>query len=323
MDNTNNEAASSTLAATAPRKSRALWFLLLLALTNLMWAAQGTAVKFLDRQLGPIAITFLPFYVTTILFIPLLVRARAKNPAATRLTGRDWLGFAIAGVGGQVLAQLGMTWGISRALASNGAILNLLIPVITAVLASVMLRERITLLRIACLLIGLLGVGLMSVKDFQDSAFLHSGYLLGNLLILVGCLGSAFYNVYCKGLMRRFLEIEILIFSYLTASLASVPLLIWVEPFHFSQLAALDWKSWTAFAFLAICMYGVSMLLFFYVLQHLDVTVASASLYLVPLFGVLLAAGFLGERLGTAALCGAAVVLVSTVLIMRWDTAES
>src|SRR5579859_7361624 len=89
-------------------KSRMAWYFTLLALASLIWAAQGTAVKFLDRQLGPIAITFLPFYVTTILFIPLLWRARAKNPAPAKITGRDWVGFTIAGVGGQVLAQLGM-----------------------------------------------------------------------------------------------------------------------------------------------------------------------------------------------------------------------
>jgi len=302
-----------------PTKSRFVWFLFLLALTNLMWAAQGTAVKFLDRQLGPIAITFLPFYVTTVLFLPLLIRARRQNPSPSRITRRDWVRFTVAGVGGQVLAQLGMTWGISKSLASNGAILNLLIPVITAVLASVLLRERLTWLRIGCLVVGLVGVGFLSVEDLRQSSLFRSNYFWGNVLILGGCVGSAFYNVYCKGLMSRFLEIEILIFSYLTASIASLPLLIWVEPFHFSQLAGLDWRSWLAFAFLAICMYGASMLLFFYVLQHLAVTVASASLYLVPLFGVMLAWGFLGERLSATALCGAAIVLVSTVLIMKWD----
>src|SRR6266481_5678707 len=96
---------------TRPR-SRILWFFLLLALVNLMWAAQGTAVKFLQDKLGPIAITFLPFYVTTLLFVPLLVRERRRNPQATTVTRADWLRFAAAGIGGQVLAQLGMTWGI-------------------------------------------------------------------------------------------------------------------------------------------------------------------------------------------------------------------
>ena len=76
---------------------------------------------------------------------------------------------AIAGVAGQVLAQLGMTWGVSKSLASNGAILNLLIPVISAVLASLMLEERIMLLRVASLGIGLFGVVLMSISDLNQA----------------------------------------------------------------------------------------------------------------------------------------------------------
>ena len=292
----------------------------LLAMASLIWSAQGTAVKFLDRQMGPIAITFVPFYITTLLFVPLLMVKRRANPGAVRPTWSDWGKFVLAGVGGQVLAQLGMTWGISKSLASNGAVLNLMIPVITAVLASLMLHERLTLLRIASLVIGLVGVLLMSVEDIRQSSFTELKYIAGNGLILVGCFGSAFYNTYCKGLLRRFQEIEILIFSYITASLASLPLLIWAEPFHFNVFSALDWKSWAAFAFLAILMYGASMLLFFAALEHLDVTVASVSLYLVPIFGVLLAATLLGERLSGLALIGSGIVLLATILIMKYDT---
>lgn len=309
----------STTAVVAT-KSRTAWFFLLLALASLMWSGQGTAVKVLDRHMGPIAITFVPFYITTVLLLPLLLKMRRENPGAPSLSAHDWVQFTIAGVGGQVLAQLGMTWGVSKSLASNGAILNLLIPVISAVLASLMLRERITLLRVAALTIGLIGVVLMSIGDWKQASFGEMRFLVGNLLILCGCLGSSFYNVYCKGLMKRFAEVEILIFSYITASLASVPLLMWAEPFSFKSFQQFDWQSWTAFAFLALFMYGASMLLFFRALQHLDVTTASASLYLVPVFGVLLAAVLLGERLSSFALIGSAIVLAATLLIMKYDT---
>jgi drug/metabolite transporter (DMT)-like permease len=302
-------------------RSRGLWFLFLLALTNFIWAGQGTAVKYLDADhLGPIAITFLPFYVATLLLLPLLFWERRANPAAVRPGGRDWLRFAVAGAFGQVPAQLGMTWGISRSLASNGAILNLLIPVFSAVLASIMLRERLSRLRVMCLLIGLVGVLLLSVTDLRESSFFGTTYLFGNALILGGCAGSSFYNVYCKGLLVRFREVEILVFSYITASLVSLPVLAHQEPEALRLLAELSWRGWLAFGYLAIFMYTVSMLLFFYVLEHLPVTVASASLYLVPVFGVLLAATFLGERLSGIALAGAAIVLASTVLIMRYDS---
>jgi drug/metabolite transporter (DMT)-like permease len=160
----------------------------------------------------------------------------------------------------------------------------------------------------------------MSVSDWKQASFGDMRFLVGNCLILGGCLGSSFYNVYCKGLMQRFSEIEILIFSYITASIASLPLLIWVEPFSFSSFQRFDWQSWSAFAFLALFMYGASMLLFFKALQHLDVTTASASLYLVPVFGVFLAAVLLGERLNTLAIAGTVVVLGATLLIVKYDT---
>jgi drug/metabolite transporter (DMT)-like permease len=307
----------------APRRANGLWYLTLLALASLIWSAQGTAVKFLEPYWGPIAITFLPFYVTTLLLLPLLFHQRRRNPNRQQPSWRDWRKFAIAGIGGQVLAQLGMTWGITLSLASNAAVLNLMIPVISAALASVMLGERLTGLRVLCLTIGLAGVFMMSVEDLRNSKFLQESYLGGNLLILLGCLGSSFYNVYCKGLLARFGEVEILIFSYVTASLATLPLLLWAEPLTFDTLASLDVNAWLAFGFLAVFMYGASMLLFFHVLEHLPVTVASASLYLVPVFGVLLASTMLGERLSPLSLVGAAIVLASTVLVMRYDTASS
>lgn len=310
----------STASVSPHIQGRTIWFFCLLSLASLIWSAQGIAIKVLDPFLGPIAITFLPFYVTTVLFVPLLLRMREKTPGIATPSTRDWIGFTIAGVGGQVLAQLGMTWGISKSLASNGAILNLLIPVISAVLASLMLKERLTWLRILSLGIGLVGVVLMSVGDLRQASFGSMKFLTGNLLIFGGCFGSSFYNVYCKGLMKKFQEIEILIYSYITASVASIPLLIWVEPFHTHSLLAFDAKAIAAFLFLALFMYGASMLLFFKALQHLDVTTASTSLYLVPVFGVLLAFLLLGERLSAAALTGAAIVLVATILVVRYDT---
>jgi len=310
----------TTAPLVLPKKRQTARYFLLMALASLMWSGQGTAVKILDPHMGPIAITFLPFFVTTFFFVLLLVRMRRANPNAAKPSRQDWIQFVVAGVAGQVLAQLGMTWGISKSLASNGAILNLLIPVISAVLASLMLKERLTPLRIAALLIGLVGVILLSASDLRESSFGQMKFLTGNILIFGGCLGSSFYNVYCKGLMQKFQEVEILIFSYITASIASIPLFIWVEPFHFRAFLAFDWKSWAAFAFLALFMYGASMLLFFKALQHLDVTTASASLYLVPVFGVILAFVLLGEHLNPLAIVGAAVVLGATLLVMKYDT---
>jgi drug/metabolite transporter (DMT)-like permease len=302
------------------RKGRFAFFLTLLCVCAFIWSAQPTAVKYVEGKLGPIAITFLPFYMTTVLLVPVLIFKRRANPHAVRPTWADFWKFAMAGVFGQAVTQFCAVWGATLTLASNCSILNLLIPVATAVLASIMLRERLTPFRMICLGLGLAGVMMMSVQDLKHASLFTSNYFKGNMLMLISCTASAFYNVYCKGLLARFQEIEILIFSYITASIASVGALIWLEPDCFTRLVHLDAAGWAGMAFLAFLMYGASMLLLFYVLQFLPVTVASASLYLCPVFGTALAMILLHERPNPWQWVGAAVVLVPTVLIMRYDS---
>ena len=295
-------------------------YFLLLVLACLMFAGQGTAVKYLGRQLGPIQITFLPFATATLLMLPLLLRARRAS-GRREVSAADWGRFVIAGIVGQVVAQLGVVSGITRSLASNAAILVLLLPVLSTLLAAVLLGERITRLRAAALAIGLAGVLLLSAESLARSSLLEMRYLTGNLLILAGLAGSAFYNAYCKGLFEKFSQDEVLISSYIAASITGLILLAWLDPPRLGLFATLTWQSWLGFGYQALITYGLAMLLFFEALKHLDVSTASLSLYLLPVFGVVLAALLLGERLSGLALGGSAIVLAATLLIVKYDRA--
>jgi drug/metabolite transporter (DMT)-like permease len=171
--------------------------------------------------------------------------------------------------------------------------------------------------------IGLAGVLLLSAGSLRESSLLNLHYLTGNLFILAGLCGSAFYNVYCKGLFARFQQLEVLVFSYIAASLAGLPLVVWAEPFGLDVFRGFGWQSWLSFGYQAIVTYGVAMLVFFRALKHLDVTVASLSLYMLPAFGLVLAAIFLHERLSGLALGGGAIVLAATMLIVRYDKSNT
>ena len=61
------------------------------------------------------------------------------------------------------------------------------------------------------------------------------------------------------------------------------------------------------------------MVLFLRALGSVDAIVASASIYLLPLFGVALAFGILGERLSPRAVVGSSVVLLATLVLFRHD----
>ena len=292
--------------------------ILLLMTANLLWAGQGVAVKLLGGGLGPFAIALLPLYFVTLLGLAILLlrgNIAHKFKAAWRLRRE----FFLAGICGQLMAQVGMTVGISWSTASNGAILSLLVPVFGALIAVWLLRERLSPLRIAALLLGFVGVMLLSPLHSSASSTWRTHQLVGNFLIAAGCLGSAFYNVYSKRLLDRFSGIEILFFSYLSTTTFSAPVLFFLEPHCLSELAHLSVKQWAALEYLAIFLYGISMVLFLKALRIVDVVIASVSLYLVPLFGVALAFIILGERLPPRAILGSAVVLSATLILLQFD----
>jgi drug/metabolite transporter (DMT)-like permease len=293
---------------------------LLLMAANLFWAGQGVAVKLLDGGIGPLAIALLPLYFATLLGLAILsLRGNLayKIKAAWSLRRE----FFLAGTCGQLMAQVGMTLGISWSTASNGAILSLLVPVFGALIAVWLLRERLSTLRVASLLLGFAGVMLLSPLYGSARSRIGTHQLAGNLLIAAGCMGSAFYNVYSKRLLDRFSGIEVLFFSYLSTTAFSVPVLFLLDPHCLSDLAHLSTKQWVALGYLAIFLYGVSMMLFLRALKTVDVVIASASFYLTPMFGVALAFSILGERLSPRALLGSGIVLLATLMLFQFDYA--
>jgi drug/metabolite transporter (DMT)-like permease len=300
-------------------KAARLFSALLLVAANLFWAGQGVAVKLLDGHLDPLAIALLPFYCITAIGFSILLSSRSFLPRCA-LAWRCRKEFFLAGICGQFIAQVGMTLGVSSSLASNGAILSLLIPVLSALIATWLLRERLTVLRMGSLLLGVTGVFLLS--PFHRTALGASAHpLVGNLLITAGCLGSAFYNVYSKRLLDRFSDLEVLFFSYLATTIFGLPMLILFDPHCLTELGRFNASTWAAFGYLAVILYGLSMVLFLRALRRVDAIVASASLYLGPLFGVGFAFAILNENLAPQAILGSVFVLFATLMLFRFDYA--
>ncbi len=304
------------------RKTCLIPALAYLVAANLFWAGQGLAVKLLDGALDPLAIALLPFYCITTLGIGLGLGLRSFRSRCA-LAWQFRREFFLAGICGQFLAQVGMTLGVSWSLASDGAILSLLIPVLSAFIATWLLRERLTTLRMACLLLGIMGIFFLSPLPRAAALAGASHPLAGNLLITAGCLGSAFYNVYSKRLLERFSDLEILLFSYLTTAIFGLPMLILFDRHCLGELLRLSAPHWAAFLYIAFILYGVSMVLFLRALRRVDAIVASASLYLVPIFGVGLSLTFLKERLAPQAIAGSLIVLSATWILFRFDYAAA
>jgi drug/metabolite transporter (DMT)-like permease len=294
------------------------WFWIVVV--NFMWATQVAAVKLIGDRLGAVAIAFVPMIVSVILFLPFLWRENRKRGTGFHWHWADARHFLVAGVFGPFLTQFTYTLGAQRTLAANAAIITLSIPVLVAIAASLMLHEKLNAVRIFSFVMAVAGVLLTSLTDIQGANFGQRTYVIGNLLFLVACAASAFYNTYCKFLVdRNYTELEILIYTSIVGSVASVPLFVWLEPQAWKALLHMDRVAFLGLLELAFIVYGLAMLLFFYVLKRLDVTQATLGNYLLPFFIGLLAVAVLKESITASMWIGGAVVLLSTLLVTVYE----
>ncbi|HLT73083.1 MAG TPA: DMT family transporter [Cyclobacteriaceae bacterium] len=294
------------------------WHLFLVIIVNFMWATQVPIIRMIGDKLGPITIAFVPLVTSTVLLLPFLWAENRRR--SRRRTWKDLKYFIIPGLIGVFLMQYLYTLGSTLTLAANAGIITLTIPVIVAAFASIFLNEKLNIVRIAGFAIAILGVMLTSLSDLSQASFSESKYLTGNVIFLIACCCCAFYNTYCKLLVdRNFSELEILVYCSLVGCVACIPLLIWVEPFDVSRIIDAGSMAILGLLELSLIVYGLSMLLFFYILKRMDVTQAILGNYLLPFFIALLGIVLLNENITATMLIGGAIILASTLMVTVYE----
>jgi len=285
---------------------------------NLIWASSFVWIKFAQLQVGPLFTTFFPITLATLMLIVLVGAARRRCRSEGKRPSmplRDVLDFILIGILGQVVTQFFGTWGTQLSLASNGALLMLTLPIATALMAHFLLGEQMTRLRWVSFILAIAGVIECSGIDWKELNFTSSRYMLGNVLLFASVFGSAFYNVFSKKLLRRYAPLEVQLYSCYVVVIFLLPFVLAVEPETFRSMPKFTSVVWVGLGMLAVFHYFLSMVIFLRVLARLDATLAGLSNYLIPFFGVILAALLLHERLTKFMLLGGVLVLVSTLLV--------
>ena len=291
---------------------------LLLFACNLMWALQFTCVKLVQDQVGALFTVWGPMTLATIMLIPMVAGETRRPFPKVERSRRDLLTFFLLALVGIFPGQVFITWGTRWSLASNAALLMLTLPVSTAVLAYIFLGERMTRVRWISFALAIAGVLMCSNLDFAHMNF-GKGFLLGNVLIFFGTLGSAFYNSYSKKLLERYSPLEVLFYTYVGMFILMTPLVMAEEWSVFRQIPSFSARTWVGLALLTFFHNFLSMVLFLKALKQLDAIQAALSNYLITFFGIPIAVIWLGERLAPLALIGGIIILGSTLLITVWD----
>jgi drug/metabolite transporter (DMT)-like permease len=290
-----------------------------LILVNLLWAAQYPAYKIAGDGMGSASLNFWTLLLAGFLLAPLWLREKQKRRTQKKAfewkTLREYLLLGILGI---VPPSVLLSWGIAHSSASNAAILSLTIPVLMTGLGVLMLGEKLNLIRVSSLLLGLLGTLLVSTSDLAQASF-SRGLLFGNFIILIAGFGSAFYNTYSKDLLSRYSELEVLIFSYAVGAVACAIISATFESKPFYRVSGYSTATWFAVAILGFLSWGIAMILWMWVLNRLEVGQISTSIYLLPLFGLVLSIITVHDRITLPQVFGGALTVAGTAVLTLFE----
>ncbi|MCC6490413.1 MAG: DMT family transporter [Candidatus Hydrogenedentes bacterium] len=277
-----------------------------LFVANVLWAANPVMTKYLLADFEPLQVAWLRVTASAaVLGIGWFAFAAPKQTG--KPSAGDGVFFRAALMGAIVfyLTPLLITYGLDASVAKHNSLITGMEPVVTIVLAWIILRERLGARRWLTVLIALAGFILLSGGAGGDGS---TSYFLGDMLLLTAMAGEAMYSIIGKDMVRRVHPVAILAIALATGALClSLQLAVTGALPHASQftprgLGALLWAGPVAtagcYAYWLAC------------LRHIPVHAAALSLFLQPLLGAVLGYTLMHDRLSAMQWTGGGMILL-------------
>jgi drug/metabolite transporter (DMT)-like permease len=284
-----------------------------LALT-LIWGASFLWIKIAVRETGPFTIVTIRLLLAMLAILPVLIHRRGGFPRSRRM----WGIITVQGILSTALPWILITWAEQHIESALATVLNGTVPLFTIVVAHYTLSDdRMTVRRVAGLLVGFLGVLVLVQEDLR---FLGSGdagvhmALLGQLAMLGSSLCYGLSNVYARAKFRGVPPIFQAFYTMLAADA-----IMWIvtpaveAPFTLPALPI----TWLAIAWLGVLGAGVSYLIFYHLLHDIGPTRVATVTYTIPVVGVTLGVVFLDEALTWQLVTGTILIVSGVVSVTR------
>ncbi len=230
-------------------------------------------------------------------------------PSLSRRQLLQVLGVGFVGYGVSLSLQF---LGTKLSTAANGSLVTSATPAFVLVFASLLLKERITPLRLASLLLATLGV--VAVID-PRSAQLDPDLFLGNLLLIGAAITWALYSVLVRKTTQR---IDILLFS-LVAFLGGLPVAMPAGAWELGMVGVGEISLGVVggVLFLGVISTALAMVLWNTAFAFVDASLASLTFFAQPVVGTLLGWLFLGEQITPLFLLGGVLIGLGLMIASR------
>lgn len=274
-----------------------------LLLLSALWGGSFIFIRVAAPVLGPVVLVWV-----RVLLAGLLLLAYALGSGRSIEFRRHWRQYLMLGLFNSALPFVLISAAELQLSASLAAMLNATSPLFGAVIAFFWLRDPFTTRKLAGLALGIAGVTILAG---WSPITLDAVVLLSILASLAGAASYGLASVYTKAKVSNIPALNMAAGSQLAAGLLLSPL----APFTWPTVNPSPTVVLCTLA-LAVASTAFAYLLFFRLVVDVGPTKALTVTFLVPVFGVLWGAFFLGEPVGISTVIGGLVVLAGTALVV-------
>ncbi|KPU44217.1 putative amino-acid metabolite efflux pump [Oxobacter pfennigii] len=283
---------------------------LLMTLSTLFWSGAFIAGKFSVKEFPPFTLTFLRFFIASAIIFIIMIKVEKE----WKITLKDVPVFLTLGIVGMFGYHVMFFMALKYTSAINSSLIAATNPLMTAILASFFLGDKMSYKKIGPVLLSLSGVAL-TITGGNFKEVVQAGLNIGDLFMLAAVFLWAAYSVLSKKIGGKYSPIVLTAYSFISCSIILIPFVIWENPASFIPSSTIS--GWTAVFYMAIFPSVIGYLVQQHSIKIIGARRTMIFVNLVPVFSIILSLLILKETLSPFKLLSSLLIIVGVYFTNR------
>ena len=268
--------------------------------TIFCWSLAFVFTRMTLSYFSAASLGFLRYLVASAALIVIAIVKKIKPPKPA-----DWPLFLVSGFFGFFLYMIAFNKGLSSVPAATASVVNATVPVVTALIAGVVYREKVRGFQWVAVVIELIGIAVLTV---MSGGLTQSG---GLVWLFLAALSLSTYNILQRKLTKKYTAMQASTYSIFAGTL----MLAFFSPTAFRELAAAPAAQYIYVALLGVFPSAIAYVSWSVAFSKAERTSQVSNFTVLTLFFTsLLGILILGETPNAATLVGGGITLAGVLL---------
>lgn len=291
-------------------------YYILMVFATLLFAGAFIAGKLGASDFTPVMMTFLRIGLAVLILFPIMM-VKETN---IKLSKKDLFLVFKLGLVGMTFYHLFFFTALRYTTASNASVINGTMPIITAVIAMFVLKERLNIKSFLYIVAAFIGV-LTIITNWDLSVLFNMTFSKGDLLMLCGTISWASYSVMIKKAGSQMSPLKMTAYTLLMC-------LIIITPFAIREIVLYDslnvpFESYYTIIYMALFPTVIGYTIQQGAIKSIGPSSASLFINLVPFFSIILSVIILKEKINPLNIVSGIVIVGSVILFARSQSRKS